>query len=104
MLGEILIDALPEIANNVWDEWSKEKDAKERRAELEAVAQATGEQLADAVKEVVREVAAGASPDVREALTTYLRQVPAEIRRTLRRPSDPTGTTVPAGLVLSQGR
>ena len=103
VLGDILIDALPEIANNAWDEWSKVEDAKERRAELEAVAQATGEQLAEAVKEVVREVAAGASPDVRELLTGYLRQVPAEIRRTLRRPADPTGTTVPAGLVLRKG-
>ena len=103
VLGDILVDALPEIANNAWDEWSKEKDAKERRAELEAVAQATGKQLAEAVEQVVREVAAGASPDVREALTGYLRQVPAEIRRTLRRPADPTGTTVPAGLVLRKG-
>ena len=103
VLGDILIDALPEIADNAWNEWSKEKDVKERRAELEAVAQATGEQLAEAVKEVVREVAAGASPDVRELLTGYLRQVPAEIRRTLRRPADPTGTTVPAGLVLRKG-
>ena len=96
-------NALPEIANNAWDEWSKEKGAKERRAELEAVAQATGKQLAESVEQVVREVAAGASPDVREALTSYLRQVPAEIRRTLRRPTDPTGTTVPAGLVLRKG-
>jgi hypothetical protein len=103
VLGDVLVDALPEIANNVWDGWSKDKDAKERRAELEAVAQATGEQLAEAVKEVVREVAAGASPEVREALTGYLRQVPAEIRRTLRRPADPTGTTVPAGLALRKG-
>ena len=103
VLGDILIDALPEIANDTWDEWSKEKDAKERRAELEAVAQATGEQLAEAIKEVVHEVAAGSSPDVRDALSAYLRQVPAEIRRTLRRPADPTGTTVPVGLVLRKG-
>ena len=38
------------------------------------------------------------------ALTSYLTQVPAMIRRSLRRPSDLDGTTVPAGRVPRRPR
>ena len=40
-----------------------------------------------------------AEPD-RHTLEAYLMQVPASIRRTLRRPSDPAGKTVPSGFAL----
>lgn len=72
LFGATLIDALPGIAGNPRDEWSKEKDVKEHRAELETLAQATREQLAEEVEKIIRDVAAGASPDVREAIRGYL--------------------------------
>ena len=103
VLGGIVIDAMAEIANNVWDAWGKGKSAEEHRAELEAVAQATGEEIRAMIERIVQEVAGGEPEAVRQALATYLRQVPASIRRTLRRPADPSGTTVPPGLVLRKG-
>ena len=67
LLGDIVFEALPEIANNVWDEWSKEKTVAERRAELEAVARATGEELRAGIEEIVQEIAPGDPADVRQA-------------------------------------
>jgi len=57
-----------------------------------------------AVAEVVQEVAAGQSPQLQQVIAQYLTQIPAAVRRSLRRPADPTGITVPAGLVLEQAR
>ena len=62
------------------------------------IAQATTVEVKDAVAEVVSEVAPGRSDQDRRALTSYMLQVPASIRRTLRRTSDPSGRTVPPGV------
>ena len=104
VLGGIVIDTVvAEIANNVWDAWGKGKSGEEHRAELEAVAQATGEEICEGIEEIVQEIAAAEPANVRQALAGYLRQVPASIRRRLRRPADPSGTTVPPGLVPRKG-
>jgi hypothetical protein len=63
---------LPEIADNAWHEWSKEEDVKDRRDRLDALAQPTKEQLPEEIEKVVRDVAAGARRDVREAISGYL--------------------------------
>jgi serine/threonine protein kinase len=99
-LGEVLIEVLPEVARDAWDAWSIARDEAQRRAEVEAVAQATPAAVTLAVAEVVEEVAADRSEADRQALATYLKQLPASIRRTLRRPADPSGATAPAGLAL----
>ena len=100
VLGDIAMDGLPEIANNVWDAWNKETNPLDQRAELEAIAHATREEIRQEVNNIVAAIAANALEPIRQALTTYLNQVPATIRQTFRRPADPTGTTVPAGLAL----
>ena len=68
------------------------------------LAQAPAEQVLQQVEADVQAVAADQPAEVQQALTAYLTQVPAAIRRSLRRPSDPTGTTVPATLALSRPR
>ena len=70
---------------------------------LEGVAQATDEEIRKVIEEIVQQIAADEPADVRQALAGYLRQVPASIRRRLRRPADPSGTTIPPGLVLRKG-
>src|SRR5262249_45312731 len=50
--------------------------------------------------QTVREVAGDQPEPVRQKLAMYLQQVPGSIRQHLRRPTDPTGRTVPAGLTL----
>ena len=75
VLGGIVIDAVAEIANNVWDAWGKGKNEEEHRAELEAVAQATGEEICEGIEKIVQEITAAEPANVRRALAGYLRQV-----------------------------
>ncbi len=89
--GEVIFD----IAVDTWEEYRRGGGADTARAELEELAQAPAPQLKEAIAQTVQEVAALQPAPVKEALTAYLAQVPAAIRRSLRRPSDPKGTTVP---------
>ena len=93
-------DVLYDVAAEVWEDYRRDEEAEDLRAEIQALAQASPDQVRRAADEAVQEVAASQSSEVREALGTYLAQVPAAIRRSLRRPSDPTGTTVPMSLTL----
>jgi formylglycine-generating enzyme required for sulfatase activity len=95
-------EALSDIAANALDEWKQRKQDAERHAEVQALAQASGEEVRQQVARVVQEVAADQPAEARQALAAYLRQVPVTLRQSLRRPSDPTGTTVPAGLALNK--
>jgi formylglycine-generating enzyme required for sulfatase activity len=90
--GDIVVDA--------WDNWQNEADERERKAELESDARRRiDEAVAEAVAAVQRQ-APQLLPSQSEAIVQYLSQVPAAIRRGLRRPADETGTTVPAALAL----
>jgi serine/threonine protein kinase len=95
-------EALSDIAGDAYEDWRQRKQDPERRAEVQALAQATAEEVRQQVDRVVQEVAADQSAETRQALTAYLRQVPVTLRQSLRRPSDPTGTTVPPGLALNK--
>jgi formylglycine-generating enzyme required for sulfatase activity/serine/threonine protein kinase len=67
------------------------------RAELQGFATADPEVYADQVRQAVAPVL-GPSPTLETTLRTYLAHWPSAIRQGLRRPSDPSGRTVPAGM------
>jgi serine/threonine protein kinase len=95
-------DVIYDIANEVWEDYQRQGHHDALRGELEALAQAspTNAELRSAVDQAVEE-AAGEQPDpVRDAMANYLTQVPATIRRSLRRPSDESGTTFASGETL----
>ncbi|MHB1422601.1 MAG: bifunctional serine/threonine-protein kinase/formylglycine-generating enzyme family protein [Gemmataceae bacterium] len=94
--------AVYEFAVDVVEDYRRDSREDSLRAELQALAQAPAEQVHLQVEADVQAVAADQPAEVRQALIAYLTQVPAAIRRSLRRPSDPTGTTVPATLALSR--
>ena len=96
--GDLLVDVLPEVAKDVWEWWSKGRSTEQCRAEIEVVAQAGAEEVRQQAAEIVKEVMPDKPLEVRQAVEMYLNQVPASIRRSLRRSSDPTGTTVPPDL------
>ena len=96
--GDILLEVLPEVAEDVWRWWKEKRDQKQRRAELEEIVQTEGAKLRQQVAEIVQEVAADKPPAVRQAIQDYLNQMPASIRRSMRRPADPSGATVPDDL------
>ena len=90
------------ILAKVWEWWTKKTREAERRAELEQLASMTGQQVKDAVREIADKLAGDQPAAVRSKLEGYLLAVPAQVRRTLRRPSDSTGLTVPPDLLLNR--
>src|SRR5689334_564062 len=79
-------DAIYDIARDAYEEYHKDRVEAELRAELEALAQAPPAQARAAAEEVAAEVAADQPAEVRQAVALYLSQMPASIRRSLRRP------------------
>jgi formylglycine-generating enzyme required for sulfatase activity len=94
--------AVYDFAADVIEDYRREGREDALRADLQAMAQAPAEQVRAEVEAAVEAEAVAQPPEVRQALTAYLTQVPATIRRSLRRPSDPGGTTVPATVALSR--
>lgn len=99
VLGDVLVDVLPDAARAAWDWWSEGNDADARLAEVQELAQASPGEVRSAVQDIVSGIAADQPAEVRQALTTYLTQVPVSLRQTLRRPADPSGRSVAAGLL-----
>ena len=99
--GRILSAGLPfgpilfDIAKEAFHDWRRSKKEKECIAEIEAVAQAAQEEIRRQSAEVAREEGRELTDDSKLALSLYLSMIPASIKQSLRRPSDPTGTTIP---------
>jgi serine/threonine protein kinase len=99
------------IASAIYAEWceSGEKPANDQappvaeqarvRAELEKIVQDPRAYRAQ-VDQLLGQLGAGQPEVVRQAARSYLNQIPGRVQRSLRRPEDPSGRTVPAGLVL----
>jgi len=96
-------ESLYAIAADAIDRIKKEqKGEEERRGALQGLAQAPAEEIRQQAQAVAVEVAAGQPLAVQLQLATYLMEVPAVVRRSLRRPEDSTGTTVPSTRGLSR--
>lgn len=91
-------ETLYEVARDTLEDYRKGDGEAQLRADLEGLAQASQAE----VQQAAEEIAAGHPPEVRQALAAYLTQVPAAIRKSLRRPADPSGTTVPVGFSLKK--
>ena len=96
--GDLAVDVLPAIAQDVYEWWHKDRSQDQMREEVQQLASAPAAEIKEQAAEIVKEVAADQPPQVQQALVGYLSQVPGTVRRSLRRPADPTGTTVPPGL------
>jgi hypothetical protein len=91
--GDAIID--------IWDLWNKARPSQqEKREDLEALAKQSPGDSRRIVDEVVQEVAGDQPEPAQITLKTFLTQVPAQTRKSLRRVNDPTGTTVPSGLTI----
>ena len=88
-------DALVQCGEEAWEAWRRERNAAERRAELEAVARLAVDELRDEIRAVVREVAGDKPAAIRQRIEECLSQVPDRIRQSFASPSDPTGTSLP---------
>jgi serine/threonine protein kinase len=99
-LSELLLEVVPNVAKDVWEGWAKRRDEKRIRAEIQKMASASSAEVREAVGAVVKELAGDRPAAQQQALAGFLAQVPAQIRRTQRRPTDPSGATVPPGFRL----
>jgi len=94
--------ALVDIARDALEDYRKGQPNSEAalRAELEALAQAPAAEVRQTAGTVVSEVANGLPDASRETLRITLTQIQDGTRRSLRRPADPSGKTVPTDLTL----
>jgi tetratricopeptide (TPR) repeat protein len=98
-VGDFLVDVMPEIGRDAWDAWSVSTTEDERRSEIEAVVLIPDSEAPLLAEKIAAEVAAGQPEAVRQLVIGYLTMVPAAARASLRRKSDPSGTTVSPDLV-----
>src|SRR5262249_9930333 len=94
-------EALSDTARDAMNDWrGRRRSAAERRAELEQLAGAPPDLIRAQAEAAAAELAR--SPAERAALAGYLERLPGVVRRSLARPEDVTGRTVPAGLPLER--
>jgi formylglycine-generating enzyme required for sulfatase activity len=98
--GDLIIDVVPDVAQDVWAWWRKERTPEQRRADLKALAEAPPEKVQAAVQQVVAEVAGDRPIEEQIQLSRYLSEVPAALRRSLRGVDDGPGASLPALLSL----
>src|SRR5947208_13468310 len=79
---------LYDIATDAWSEFHKDQREYNLRAEIASLAGASPDEARSAAEQVVQEVAADRPPEEQTALVSYLAQVPATVRQSLRRPAD----------------
>src|SRR5215470_12921425 len=102
-VGDFVLDVLPDIAHEVWDQLKKEgSDDARLRATLEGLAKASADEVRQTASTVAEDAAIIRPAAYRQALAVYLTQVPVAIRHWLRRPEDPAGITVGDGLLPRQ--
>ncbi len=100
VVGEVVFEALPEVARHVWGWWRKDKTPEQQRQDVEELAQAPAPEVKAAVQQVVAELAGDKPPEVKKSLELYLSQVPVAVRQSLRRPADPGGFSLPLSLAF----
>jgi hypothetical protein len=94
------------IASSIFEEWCGDRQEAPPpaaqasvRAELEGIVQDVRAYRAQ-VDQLLGELGPTEPPAVLQAARIYLHQLPGRVQSSLRRPEDPSGRTVPPGLVL----
>src|SRR4051794_17989524 len=88
-------DVVYDVARDACERLREHQLEAEVRELIQEAVQASGEEGKQEAAAVVQEVA-GAQPEaLRLKLVSYLEQVPAAIRQSLKRPADPSGRSVP---------
>ena len=102
-LGQgLLVELLPEVAEQAWQWWNKGNTERRRRQELQEMLTIAEESFHKKIETVVRDVARQESEQIQEMLRVWLLHIPAIIRQVARRPNDPGGTTVPMAVSVQK--
>jgi formylglycine-generating enzyme required for sulfatase activity len=103
LFSDFAVEASLEMADNIWTRWKQSADAAQMRATLEAVARCTFEDFDAGIECVEKTFGTSANSDLGKLLGNYLNLLPGSIRRWCKRPSHPSGTTVPEHMPLNSG-
>lgn len=104
-------DCLYDMASDAWERYSRACEGEGRRAEIQTAAEAVIAVVKREAEAVAAEVRAAAgqslqaelnTPKFQQNLAAYLIQIQASIRRSLRRPNDPSGKSLPPDFVLQE--
>lgn len=95
-------DFATEVIPHLWSSWGKERSEEQRKADVQALVQAPAAEVQQQAREVVHEIAGNQPPDLQFKLLTYLSEIPAVARQSLRRPADPHGRTVAPSVRLQK--
>src|SRR5262245_46991569 len=87
-------EAVFDIAADAWERLRRNHE-DEQFAALDEAVRANAVDVKIVADAVAKEVAVDQPPEVQARLAAYLGQVPAALRRSLRRPDDPGGRSVP---------
>ncbi len=95
-------ESIYDIAEEAYVRLKRSGQDEEQRQALAAAAAATPEEVRREAEAAVAEIAAHQPlpPEAQIHLVSYLSQVPGTIRKTMKRPSDPAGKTVPPTFTL----
>jgi serine/threonine protein kinase len=102
LAGDFLVEVLPEVSQKVWGWWAQNRNDAARRAEVQVVANMTTEELLPQVTDILLTELPDQSPETKRVVESYLKLVPGAMRRSLRRPTDPTGRTAPPHLTFGK--
>jgi serine/threonine protein kinase len=92
--GDFALEVLPDVARDVWQWWGNGRRQEELREEVQALAALPEAEARQLAEQAAAEEASGQPEAAKIVLTSYLAQVPAAVRRSQRRPADPSGRTV----------
>jgi serine/threonine protein kinase len=89
-----------DVAGDAYRLFREKQRAEKLREEVASAAAASTDDARRVAAEVAREVAGNAPTEDRVALELYLGQIPAAVRASMKRATDPSGRTVPPDFAL----
>jgi formylglycine-generating enzyme required for sulfatase activity len=101
-LSDAAVRADTSFADNVWQRWITATAELGRHDEVARLLHAGADELDNATAAIAGSLTVQQPVERRNVVADYLRNVRATIRRHLRRPSDPTGQTLPPHWMLRQ--
>ncbi|WP_020469450.1 bifunctional serine/threonine-protein kinase/formylglycine-generating enzyme family protein [Zavarzinella formosa] len=99
-MGDVLVGALPAIAQNAWEGWRADRNEKQQHEEVQAIVRMAAAEIRDEVRKVIQEIAPDRPLEIQLELEQYLTQIPISLRQSLKSPADPTGRNPPADFVI----
>src|SRR5262249_36872463 len=98
-VGDFVLEVLPDVARVAWEKLEQSHlTGAALRLELETLARAAASDVHTCTQTLAHDLASDRPTSHRQALASFLAQVPLCLRRSLRRPPDTAGITLPETL------